>query len=103
MIKKILPILVLLLVFTAPSLALAAQKHTTDEVKIGILSWRGPLGFKERWEPTGKYLTESIGRPVTVLPLEFKDILPAVKNKAVDFFTADPSMFMSAKIQYGAS
>ena len=101
MTKKILAVLALLLVFTAPSLA--AHKHTTDEVKIGILSWRGPLGFKKRWESTGKYLTESIGRQVSVLPLEFKDILPAVKNKEVDFFTADPSMFMSAKAQYGAS
>jgi two-component system sensor histidine kinase TtrS len=101
MIKKTLAVFALLLVFIAPSLA--AQKHTTDEVKIGILSWRGALGFKQRWEPTGKYLTESIGRKVTVFPLEFKDVLPAVKNGEVDFFTADPSMFMSAKAQYGAS
>jgi two-component system sensor histidine kinase TtrS len=101
MIKKTLAVFALLLVFIAPSLA--AQKHTTDEVKIGILSWRGALGFKQRWEPTGKYLTESIGRKVTVFPLEFKDVLPAVKNGEVDFFTADPSMFISAKLQYGAS
>ena len=101
MIKKILVVLALLLVFIAP--ALAAQESNTHEVKIGILSWRGPLGFKKSWEGTGKYLTEALGRPVVILPLEFDDVLPAVKKGEVDFFTADPSMFMSAKIQYGAS
>jgi ABC-type phosphate/phosphonate transport system substrate-binding protein len=101
MIKKILAVLALLLVFIAPSSA--AQKNTDDNVKIGILSWRGPLGFKKSWEGTEKYLTKELGRPVTVLPLEFEDVLPAVKKGKVDFFTADPSMFMSAKMKYGAS
>jgi ABC-type phosphate/phosphonate transport system substrate-binding protein len=101
MTKKILAVLALLLIFIAPSLA--AQKNTDDNVKIGILSWRGPLGFKKNWEGTEKYLTQELGRPVSILPLEFKDVLPAVKKGRVDFFTADPSMFMSAKMQYGAS
>ena len=61
------------------------------------------MGFKKSWEGIGKYLTKALGRPVAILPLEFKDVLPAVKKGKVDFFTADPSMFMSAKTQYGAS
>ncbi|MDU9047500.1 MAG: PhnD/SsuA/transferrin family substrate-binding protein [Candidatus Electrothrix sp. Rat3] len=101
MIKKILAVLALLLIFIAPSLA--AQKNTDDTVKIGILSWRGPLGFKKNWEGTEKYLTQELGRQVSILPLEFEDVLPAVKKGKVDFFTADPSMFISAKMQYGAS
>ena len=101
MTKSFLAALSLLFILIAPSLA--AQEKSTGEVKIGILSWRGPLGFKKSWEGTSKYLSEAIGRPVAILPLEFKDVLPAVEKKEVDFFTADPSMFMSAKIQYGAS
>lgn len=101
MIKKILVAVALLFVFIAPSSA--AQKTDADAVKIGILSWRGPLGFTESWEGTAKYLSKELGRPVVVLPLEFKEVLPAVKTGKVDFFTADPSMFMSAKEQYGAS
>ena len=104
MIKNILAgfaLFALLFVFVAPSLA--APKNTHDEVKLGILSWRGPLGFKKSWTGTGKYLTKALGRPVVIQPLEFDDVLPAVRKGKVDFFTADPSMFMSAKIQYGAS
>ncbi|WP_339134714.1 MAG: PhnD/SsuA/transferrin family substrate-binding protein [Candidatus Electrothrix sp. GW3-4] len=101
MTKKIMAVLALLLIFIAPGLA--AQTINSGNVKIGILSWRGPLGFKKSWEGTEKYLTKALGRTVTILPLEFKEVLPAVKQEKVDFFTADPSMFMSAKTQYGAS
>jgi ABC-type phosphate/phosphonate transport system substrate-binding protein len=104
MIQKTLAVCTLLLFFIAPgSAASAAPKHSDDNVKIGILSWRGPLGFKKSWEGAEKYLTRELGRAVTILPLEFEDVLPAVKEGKVDFFTADPSMFMSAKAQYGAS
>lgn len=100
MIKRLSAALVLLLFFIVPSFA--AQKDTSDAVKIGILSWNGPLGFKKSWEGLEKYLSKEIGRPFMVVPLEFEDVLPAVRQGKVDFFTADPSMFMSAKAQYGA-
>ncbi len=90
----------LLLCCVAPNVF--AEEHD-EEVRIGILSWTGPLRFSHRWKATDEYLTEKIGRPVTVLPLEFKDILPAVEEGKVDFFTADPSVFVTAKAQYGAS
>jgi two-component system sensor histidine kinase TtrS len=98
--KIILTVLVLLFTFAVPNLG--AQENT-EEIKIGILSWRGPLGFKARWEAASEYLTEKIGRPVVILPLEFEDILPAVEKEEVDFFTSDPSVFMTAKVQYGAT
>ncbi len=103
MIKKTLAIFALILIFSAPSFAVQKNQTSNNAVTIGILSWRGPLGFKKRWEATEEYLTQAIDRPVTFLPLEFEDVLPAVKEGKVDFFTADPSMFMSAKTQYGAS
>ncbi len=103
MFKKMLVVFILLLFVITPSFAAQDQVIPDDEVRIGILSWRGPLGFKKRWETTEEYLAQAIGKTVTILPLEFKDVLPAVEEGKVDFFTADPSMFMSAKNQYGAS
>lgn len=96
----ILIVAALLLAFTEPS---SAVQPDTDEVRIGILSWRGPLGFRSRWEPFGAYLSKKIDRSVVILPLEFKEVLPAVEKEEVDFFTADPSVFMTAKTQYGAT
>ena len=103
MTQKILVVFILLLFVITPGFATLKKTTSDDEVRIGILSWRGPLGFKKRWEATEKYLSQALGKSVTVLPLEFEDVLPAVKKGKVDFFTADPSMFMSAKSQYGAS
>lgn len=108
MTKKILVVLALLLIVIEPSFAAQDRTDRTttttdDEVKIGILSWRGPLGFKKRWQATENYLTQTLDRKITFLPLEFKDVLPAVREGKVDFFTADPSMFISAKSKYGAS
>ncbi|MCI5134769.1 MAG: phosphate/phosphite/phosphonate ABC transporter substrate-binding protein [Candidatus Electrothrix sp. AW2] len=111
MTKKILIVITLLLTIIEPSFAAQDRTDRTtttatvtdDEVKIGILSWRGPLGFKKRWQATENYLTQTLDRKITFLPLEFKEILPAVKAGEVDFFTADPSMFISAKNEYGAS
>jgi twitching motility protein PilJ len=73
-----------------------------DNITIGFLSWNGPFKAIQQWSATGDYLTEKIGRPVTVIPLEFKEVLPAVESGKVDFFTADPSMFATAKAKYGA-
>ncbi len=98
--RVIVIVAVLLFAFTGTSVSAASD---TDKVRIGILSWRGPLGFKSQWKATGEYLSEEIGRPVVILPLEFEDVLPAVEKEKVDFFTADPSVFMTAKEQYGAT
>ncbi|XOF33312.1 MAG: phosphate/phosphite/phosphonate ABC transporter substrate-binding protein [Candidatus Electrothrix sp. YB6] len=95
----LLAALALLLAFTAPC---QAAEEKTEEIRIGILSWTGPLGFTHRWEATGEYLTEKLGRPVVILPLEFPDVLPVVEQEKVHFFTADPSVFITAKEQHGA-
>jgi len=100
MIKKLSAALVLLLFLIAP--CFAAQTSSGEAVRIGILSWSGPLGFKKSWEGVEKYLAKEIGRPFELVPLEFQDVLPAVRQGKVEFFTADPSMFMSAKTKYGA-
>jgi ABC-type phosphate/phosphonate transport system substrate-binding protein len=103
MLKKMLVVCILLLFVSTPGFTAQEQAMPDDEVRIGILSWRGPLGFAKRWQATEEYLAETIDRPVAIIPLEFEDVLPAVEEGKVDFFTADPSMFMSAKKQYGAS
>ncbi|WP_417913057.1 phosphate/phosphite/phosphonate ABC transporter substrate-binding protein [Candidatus Electronema sp. TJ] len=87
----------LLLAFAA-----LAQAAAEGDVKIGFLVWNGPFKGMQQWQATGEHLAEKLGRPVTVLPLEFKDVLPAVEAGRIDFFTADPSMFATAKAQHGA-
>ncbi|MGR0480718.1 MAG: phosphate/phosphite/phosphonate ABC transporter substrate-binding protein [Candidatus Electronema sp. V4] len=82
----------------AAGLAQAAE----EKITIGFLSWNGPFKGMQEWGATGDYLAEQLGRPVTVLPLAFNEVLPAVAAGRVDFFTADPAMFVAARQQHGA-
>ncbi|WP_417911045.1 phosphate/phosphite/phosphonate ABC transporter substrate-binding protein [Candidatus Electronema sp. PJ] len=87
-------------------LAFAASCQAAEDkfakITLGFLTWNGPFKGQQQWEATGEYLAKKLERPVEVLPLEFKEVLPAVEAGKVDFFTADPSMFAAAKVNYGA-
>jgi len=80
----------------------AAAQAGEKEITIGFLSWNGPFKGMRQWGATGDYLAEQLGRPVTVRPLDFKEVLPAAASGTVDFFTADPAMFVIAKREHGA-
>ncbi len=93
----------LILAAAAAWLVLAAGLGQAKEnVTIGFLSWNGPFKGMRQWAATGDYLAEQLGRPVTVRALEFNEVLPAAAEGAVDFFTADPAMFVTASRQHGA-
>ena len=71
-------------------------------ITIGFLVWNGPFDGHRQWAATGRYLAEKLRQPVKVRPLSYQELLPAVAAGRVDFFTADPSMFITAKRKYEA-
>ncbi len=97
MIQKILlPALTVLFLWAASCQAAGGG------ITIGFLVWNGPFDGQRQWASTGHYLAEKLGQPVKVLPLSYNELLPAVAAGKVDFFTTDPSMFVTAKAKYGA-
>ncbi len=72
------------------------------QVKIGVLAKDGPAKALKQWSATGEYLTAKIGQPVEIVPLGFDKVLPAVAAGEVDFFLVNSSMFITAKVKYGA-
>jgi len=70
--------------------------------KIGVLAKRGPAKALHKWGPTGKYLTSKLGKKVEIVPLAFDEVNPAVKAGKVDFFLVNSSMYVTAKVRYGA-
>lgn len=81
----------------------AAVCQAAGGITIGFLVWNGPFDGQRQWAATGRYLTEKLRQPVRVLPLSYQDLLPAVAAGKVDFFTADPSMFITTQGKYGAT
>lgn len=74
-----------------------------ETVKIGVLAKNGPAKALAQWKATGDYLTASLpGMTVEIVPLDFKAVNPAIEQASVAFFLVNSSMFVEAKVRYGA-
>ena len=83
--------------------SLTSISSAQEVVKIGVLAKDGPAKALSQWKSTGDYLTANVtGIQFEVVPLDFKDVNPAVKEGTVDFFLVNSSMFVEAKVKYGA-
>ena len=90
--------------FLALIFFLSATSLMADTYKIGVLAKRGPVKALKQWKATGEFLTAKIdGKTFEMVPLSFNDVNPAIENQAVDFFLVNSSMFVTAKVKYGAS
>lgn len=94
--KQFLAILAVTLFF------LVCIGQANAEVKIGVLAKNGATKAMKKWGAMGEYLTSKIGEPVTIVPLAFQEVNPAIASGSVDFFLVNSSMFMTAKVKYGA-
>ena len=74
-----------------------------ETVKIGVLAKNGPMKALSQWKATGDYLTASLPEyQFEIVPLDFKEVNPAVEQGSVAFFLVNSSMFVEAKVRYGA-
>ena len=81
--------------------SVAAQ--AADNIKIGVLANNGPAKALKKWTATGEYLSSKLGKTVTIVPLDFDKVNPAIEANEVDFFLVNSSMFVTAKVKFGAT
>ncbi len=92
-------LIMLAAVFVSAGVGLAGETY-----KIGVLAKNGPVKAMEMWKATGDYLTAKIpGEIFEVVPLDFEAVYPAVESGQVAFFLVNSSMFVTAKVKYGAA
>ena len=73
------------------------------EYRLGVLAKNGPVKALTMWQETGNYLSAKLpGSNFTVVPLDFDAVFPAIKDGKVDFFLVNSSMFVTAKVKFGA-
>jgi phosphate/phosphite/phosphonate ABC transporter binding protein len=70
------------------------------EIKIGVLAKRGAEKALEQWGPTAKAISEKISRPVTITPLKFIEIEPALANQQIHFLIANSGFYASMEKEY---
>lgn len=91
--------LLLSLVYTAE-----ADEKYSKNVSIGVLARRGAVECLKEWSPTAQYLTERLpGFKFEIVPLDFREISPAVSSKQVDFVIVNPYVYVELQELYGAS
>lgn len=82
---------------------MVSVSHAKETVKIGVLAKNGPAKALSMWKATGDYLTAALpDYQFDIVPLDFKDVNPAIEQGAVAFFLVNSSMFVEAKVRYGA-
>lgn len=63
-------------------------------IRIGVLANRGDEIALQEWGPVAAYLTKNLPPfRFIIVPFDFEEIIPAVKNQEVSFVTANPSIY----------
>ncbi len=92
-------LLVLLLLF-----ATSSGWGQLPEVRIGVLSHRGDKATLRNWSPTADYLSRVIPEyHFVIVPLDFREIEPAVKNANIDFLLVNPGIYVNLEVRYRIS
>lgn len=92
-------ITVLIIIFSLVALCMAGTAQAS--IKIGVLAKRGAPKAMKKWGATGAYLSKKLGQKVTILPLKFVAIEPAVKNGMIDFLLANSAFYVVMQKKYG--
>ncbi len=86
------------------SSAYAATPGKNREVKIGVLAMRGSEITLRQWRATSAYLGGQISAySFSIVPLDFRQIGPAVRDGSIDFIITNPEMYVEQESQYGAT
>jgi twitching motility protein PilJ len=90
-------------VFIALSLVLTTSAAAETTFKIGVLAKNGPVKAMKKWKATSDYLSAKLaGKRFEIVPLDFDAVNPAIEAGKVDFFLVNSSMFVTAKVRFGA-
>ncbi len=91
----------LLLIFLLALLTPFSPAATPPEVRIGVLSHRGDEATLKNWSPTADYLSREIPEyRFVIVPLNFREIEPAVRDQTVDFLLVNPGIYVNMEVRY---
>ncbi len=94
---------IMVTVLTAAIFCLGTLGYAADDnvVKIGVLAKRGAEKCLAKWMPTAEYLTQKVGKTFRIIPLKFDAVPMFLKDKKVDFFLVNSSMYVDMKKRFG--
>lgn len=93
-----------IVIFTLIALANIVCQADTQEIKVGVLAFRGTEKAWQRWQPTMDYLSKAIsGTRFKMIPLSLSELDNAVIKEKVDFVVTNPGQYVRIGSKYGMS
>ncbi|MEA3301896.1 MAG: PhnD/SsuA/transferrin family substrate-binding protein, partial [Pseudomonadota bacterium] len=79
--------------------------HASEEsIRIGVLSHRGDAVTHQMWDSTANYLSYALHpKKFEVIPLDFDEVEPAVKDSAVDFLLVNSGIYVNLEVRHRIS
>ena len=75
-----------------------------QEVRIGVLAFRGVATAQQMWGPTAAYLSRQIpGMRFTIQPLDLDAIDQAVASRGIDFVLTNTGDYVDLEARHGIS
>ncbi len=101
--KKILGVLTGVLVLGGIcSCGRAVAQEGLRRYKIGVLATRGKAQCYRQFSATADYLNQKIPHALfEIVPLDFREVVPAVRTQQVDFLLTNPLLYVDTEILYG--
>ncbi len=80
-------------------------ENPKEEIKIGVLAHKGIENTKKTWEPTAKYLTDTVDGKYSfkIVPLKFEEFPTQLRDKKVDFIVTNSAYYVDLESRYGIS
>lgn len=91
----------LLLVLSTLTIASLVAGPAAAEVKLGVLANRGAPECMKQWGATAAYLTGKIGDKVTIMPLKFEAVEPAIAAGQVELVLANSAFYVELEKTQG--
>ena len=100
-VKRICVVLAIVICTISNAFVRADEPET---VKIGVLTKGNEALTMQRWPATAEFLHRRIpAYKFKIIPLDFHQIEPAVKDGNIDFLLANPACFVEMEGRYGVS
>ncbi len=96
MLRKIVPI-----GWLAAFLLMLPSAGFCQEFKIGVMITRGAAEIFNEWKSTAEYLTANTGKNFTLVPMDFRQLAEATKDKKIDFVFTNSAQYAEFNKQYG--
>lgn len=90
----------LVLFFFIAGVMTPTQGAEAADLRFGVLAKRGEAKAMERWGPMAELLSKKMKRDVSIVPLKFTEIEPALKNRKIDFLLANPAFYAMYEAPY---